>query len=88
MKGIIDRFEGDVAVILAETENREILVPIKELPDECKVHSAVNIHESDENIYPVITFDTETDQKKKQTSSDLRKALLNRKQNSKLKKKK
>ncbi|MGX8794161.1 DUF3006 domain-containing protein [Oceanobacillus sp. M60] len=88
MKGIIDRFEGESAVILVEAENRELLVPKKELPSDCKVKSAVIVEESAGKQNPVIQLDPETDQKNKQVSSNLREALLNRKKNSKLKKKK
>lgn len=88
MKGIIDRFEGELAVILVETENREILIPIKELPDECTIKSAVNIDQSVRKTNPAITLDEELDEEKKQKSSNLRKSLLSRKKNSKLKKRK
>ncbi|GIO24513.1 DUF3006 domain-containing protein [Oceanobacillus sp. J11TS1] len=88
MKGIIDRFEGDLAVILIESENREIHVPIRELPDECKVKSAVNIDESTENVNPVITHDAKTSVKKTQRSTNLRETLLNQKKNSRLKRRK
>lgn len=88
MKGIIDRFEGELAVILVETENREILIPIKELPDECTIKSAVNIDQLVRKTNPAITLDDELDEEKKQKSSNLRKSLLSRKKNSKLKKRK
>ena len=88
MKGIIDRFEGDLAVILIESENREIHVPIRELPDNCKVKSAVSIDKSNENVNPVITQDAKADVEKTQKSTNLREALLNKKKNSKLKRRK
>lgn len=88
MKGIIDRLEGELAVILIEAENREILVPASELPAECVVKSVVNIEESKQNKYPKITLDATTNQKREQKSSNLRQALLNRKNQSKLKRKK
>lgn len=87
MKGIIDRFEGDLAVILIETENREIHIPSRELPEACTVKSVVHIEESLETS-PKITLDAAADQENKQKSSDLRKALLNREKNRKLKRKK
>lgn len=88
MKGIIDRFEGETAVILVEAENQEILVPSSELPEECTVKSVVRIEESEENTPPKITLDTEADGENKQKSSDLRKALLKRKKGSNLKRRK
>lgn len=88
MKGIIDRLEGETAVILIENENREIYVSRRELPDNCTVKSVVNIEASEGEYHPKITLNIEADQKQHQKSNDLRKALLNRKRNSKLKKKK
>lgn len=88
MKGIIDRFEGELAVILVEAENREILIPTSELPADCIVKSVVRIDESEENTHPKITLDEEADEENKQKSSDLREALLKRKKSSRLKKRK
>ncbi|GGP07192.1 DUF3006 domain-containing protein [Oceanobacillus neutriphilus] len=88
MKGIIDRFEGETAVILVEAESREILISSSELPEECTVKSVVRIEESEEHTHPRITLDTEADQENKQQSGDLRKALLKRKKSSKLRRRK
>lgn len=85
MRGIIDRFEGELAVILIETENRQILVPASALPEDCTVKSTVNIEEPEERKHPKITLDPEADQENKQKSNDLRKALLDRKKGSRLK---
>ncbi|WP_152655357.1 DUF3006 domain-containing protein [Oceanobacillus sp. CFH 90083] len=88
MKGIIDRFEGDIAVILIEAENREIHIPANKLPEECTVKSMVNIKASEENTHSEVSLDPDSDHQNKQKSNDLRKALLNRKKGSKLKRRK
>ncbi|MFS0750628.1 DUF3006 domain-containing protein [Oceanobacillus sp. 1P07AA] len=86
MKGIIDRFEKDFAVILVEEQKKEYLIKKSDLPTDCKINSVVQIDESNGHIY--VTSDMQQEEQQHDKAAALRKALLNKNNPSKLKRKK
>jgi len=86
MKGYLDRVEdNDMAVILIEEKNEEIVVPIDELPNGCKEKTWLHM-EHIQGSYKVISIDHETTAKKAQQTSALMEKLRKRKKGSKFKK--
>ena len=86
MKGYLDRVEdNNMAVILIEEENEEIVVPIDELPDGSKEKTWLQM-EHVQGLYKVISIDHETTAEKAQQTSALMEKLRKRKKGSKFKK--
>ncbi|GLO67338.1 MULTISPECIES: DUF3006 domain-containing protein [Oceanobacillus] len=86
MKGIIDRFEKNLAVILVEGQNKEYHIQKSDLPTNCSINSVVQIEERNGHIY--ITSDMPQEKQQQDKVTALRKALLNKENPSKLKRKK
>lgn len=85
MLGVIDRFESDLAVILIESEHREIIVAKNALPTDALEGTWLTITEISEDAY---TFQINVEQTKKQRKKvqSLREQLLQKKQQSAYKK--
>lgn len=86
MKGIIDRFEKNLAVILVEGQNKEYQIQKSDLPTNCSINSVVQIEERNGQIY--ITSDMQQEKQQQDKATALRKSLLNKDNPSKLKRKK
>lgn len=74
VKGMLDRFENDQAVILLEDRNEEIIVHTKDLPVGSKKNTCfhIDIHNG---RYTILSIDTRTTKEQKQQSNDLMKEL-------------
>lgn len=85
MLGVIDRFEAHQAVILIESEKREIIVTKNTLPLEAVEGTWLNITQTGQDAY---TFQINMNQTNKQRSKaqSLREKLLNKNQKSAYKK--
>lgn len=82
MKGILDRFEGNLAVILVETEKEEFTVPKKNLPPGSQVDTYFEL-KKDGQSYQIIKIAETKTQKEKLKTSDLMAKLRARKTRSK-----
>ncbi|WP_217589635.1 DUF3006 domain-containing protein [Lentibacillus saliphilus] len=69
MKGVLDRFEGDKAVILIETHKQELIVETHTLPAGSQVNTWFHIEKNGKH-YDLKIDDTKT-AKETETSSDL-----------------
>jgi len=85
MKGVIDRFEGDKAVILIEEDGKEITVLKSDLPEKCEQNTILKIEKKNDN-YQIIERDEEARKNAQQTSADLLQALRNKSKGSNYKK--
>jgi Ser/Thr protein kinase RdoA (MazF antagonist) len=85
MKGILDRFEGDKAVILIEENNAELVIEKNELPTGSNVNTVFRMEASNGsyNILSIDTAKTDVDAKK---SSDLMAKLRSKSSGSKFRK--
>ena len=70
MKGVLDRFEGNKAVILIEEKKAELIIPIEELPKGSKVNTVFKMEEVD-GEYKVISIDLDAEKEVKETTADL-----------------
>jgi hypothetical protein len=70
MKGVLDRFEGNQAVILIEVEKAELIVPKEELPEGSKVNTIFKMDKAD-GEYIIISIDSEAKKEAKETTADL-----------------
>ncbi|MEN2768540.1 DUF3006 domain-containing protein [Ornithinibacillus xuwenensis] len=70
MKGVLDRFEGDQAVILLEAINEELILAKEDLPDGSKVNTIFKINKQNEH-YQIIGIDHDSEIKMKESTSDL-----------------
>lgn len=85
MRGILDRFEKDIAVILIEEKKEEFTVPKSQLPEESKIDTYFFIEKTADG-YQITGIDMEkTDQETKKASS-LMDQLKAKKKTSKFKK--
>jgi len=84
MKGILDRFENDQAVILIEEINEEVIFPKSELPAGSDVNTYFTIEKRDDG-YHIIAIDQEKTKNEAQTTSDLMKTLKAKNKGSKFK---
>ena len=85
MHGFLDRFEGNMAVILVEEVKEEFTVNKEMLPDGSDVNTYFEIEKKDGN-YHIVQIDTTKTTKEKQTTSDLMAKLRAKKTGSKFKK--
>ncbi|RKQ35831.1 DUF3006 domain-containing protein [Oceanobacillus halophilus] len=85
MKGILDRFEGDKAVILVEDLEKEIIVPRKELPDGVEVNTYFTL-DKDGDTFQIVAIDQSKTDSQAQKSSELMEKLRSKKKGSKFKK--
>ena len=58
MRGILDRFEGDKAVILIEEKKDELILPKSDLPVGSKVNTVFNVKEKNDGGYTVLSIDS------------------------------
>lgn len=85
MKGVLDRFEGNQAVILMEDINVEVLIPKEELPEGSKVNTVFKMKKFAES-YTIIEIDHSAEQEAKETTQDLMAKLRAKSSGSKFKK--
>ena len=85
MHGFLDRFEGNMAVILVEEVKEEFTVNKEMLPDGSDVNTYFEIEKKDGN-YHIVQIDTTKTTQEKQTTSDLMAKLRAKKTESKFKK--
>lgn len=85
MHGFLDRFEGNMAVILVEEVKEEFTVNKEMLPDGSDVNTYFEIEKKDGN-YHIVQIDTTKTTQEKQTTSDLMATLRAKKTGSKFKK--
>lgn len=75
IKGIIDRFEGNHAVILIEKYNQEIIVDKRDLPTGSKENTVLSLIKTDDDDgigrFKINSIDTTSTISKAQKSSDL-----------------
>jgi len=87
MKGVLDRIEdNDMAVILIEEINKELIIPLHELPCSSKESTWFNI-EKKGDAFEVISIDSKTTSQEAEKSTDLMKKLQEKRKDSKFRKK-
>jgi hypothetical protein len=85
MKGVLDRFEGNQAVVLIEEEKAELIVSREELPEGSKVNTVFKMAKEN-NDYRILAIDQEAEKEAKETTSDLLAKLRAKSNGSKFKK--
>lgn len=85
MKGILDRFEGEQAVILVEGDKQEFTVNKTHLPLGSKPNTIFNI-KKENDTYQITEINKEATTKTKQKSSSLMNQLRAKSKGSKFKK--
>ncbi|WP_339227145.1 DUF3006 domain-containing protein [Oceanobacillus sp. FSL K6-2867] len=85
MKGILDRFEGDKAVILIEEMKEEYIVNRSALPKGSKIETVFTV-EKNQTTYNIKGIDTSNTEALAQQSSDLMAKLRAKSRGSKFKK--
>ncbi|WP_245843898.1 DUF3006 domain-containing protein [Oceanobacillus rekensis] len=85
MKGILDRFEGDKAVILIEENNAELVIKKSELPVGSDINTAFRM-ESSNGSYNILSIDTSKTDAEAKKSSDLMAKLRSKSSGSKFRK--
>lgn len=85
MKGVLDRFEGNLAVILIEENKAEVVIPTEKLPEGSKVNTVFKMVKSS-GSYTIIEVDLSAEQEAKETTQDLMAKLRARSNGSKFKK--
>lgn len=84
MKGVLDRFtDNDLAVILIESINKELVVPKKELPQGSKVNTWFTLKEQ-QGSYTIVSID----EQKTTSAADKSKNLADQLQAKKMKRSK
>jgi len=87
MKGYLDRIEdNDLAVILIEEINEEIIIPLDELPEGSTENTWLQLEKTDDS-FQVIAIDDEKTEQETETSQDLMAKLRAKSKGSKFKKK-
>lgn len=87
MKGVLDRIEdNNMAVILIEQINEELIIPLHELPKGSKESTWFNI-EKKGDTFKVISINSKTTAQEADNSADLMKKLRLKRKESKFKKK-
>lgn len=85
MKGVLDRWEGNQAVILIEEEKAELILAKEELPEGSKVHMIFTITKEN-GEYTIVGIDEQAKQEAKASTSDLLAKLRAKSTGSKFKK--
>lgn len=70
LKGVLDRIEGESAVILLEEIGQEFTVPAKELPKSSEEGTHFTVKKCEEG-YKILEIDQEGTKEAKETSEDL-----------------
>lgn len=86
MKGVLDRFEGDKAVILVEDAKEEFIVPREKLPAGSKVNTFFQLEKVDDT-FQIISIDKTKTVEAKEKTSDIMAKLRAKSKGSKFKKK-
>lgn len=87
MHGVLDRFSSnDMAVILIESINKEIHVPIHELPEGTVEQTWFHIEEVHQGTYQVASIDKKKTKQMQQKSTHLQDKLQAKMKRSKYKK--
>lgn len=85
MKGVLDRFaDNEWAVILIESINKEIHIPMHELPEGSKEQTWFDMQEMDGN-YSIVSIDHEQTRNAKEKSKDIASQLQAKMKQSKYK---
>gem|GEM_PF-3060358 len=84
MKGILDRFEGEKAVILIEEDHTEMIINKNELPANSKVDTIFKISKSN-GSHQIDSIDLAATKQASQKSSDLMNKLRSKSKGSKFK---
>ena len=85
MRGILDRFEGDKAVILIEENNAELVIEKNELPSGSNINTVFRMEENNGN-YNILSIDTNETKNDAKKSSDLMAKLRSKNSGSKFRK--
>jgi Ser/Thr protein kinase RdoA (MazF antagonist) len=85
MKGVLDRFEDNKAVILIENTKEELIMDRSLLPAESSVNTYFTLKKKNEE-YIITKIDKEATEQQAQKSSELMKKLRNKSSGSKFKK--
>ncbi|MUV38927.1 hypothetical protein JNUCC1_02799 [Lentibacillus sp. JNUCC-1] len=83
MKGVLDRFEENQAVILLEDQKEEIIVERDALPENSQINTWFNIEKTGGQYK--LSIDHDTTEKELETSQDLLAKLRAKKKGSKFK---
>ena len=86
MKGVIDRIEDGLAVVLVEEANDEFTIKENKLPTGSKEGTSLTLDYTG-GTYTIISIDEETTRKMEETSTLLMNKLQKRKKASKFKRK-
>lgn len=86
MKGVIDRFENDKAIVLIEKQNDELMIPIDQLPEGCRPNTYLTLKKQAGKVI-VQSIDHDKTKQETQKSADLLAKLRNKSSGSKFKKK-
>ncbi|WP_042146853.1 DUF3006 domain-containing protein [Paucisalibacillus sp. EB02] len=85
MRGVLDRFEGNQAVILIEEDKAELVVLKEELPEGSKINTVFKIA-NENGDYQILAIDQEAEKEAKETTADLLAKLRANSNGSKFKK--
>ncbi|WP_047984253.1 DUF3006 domain-containing protein [Ornithinibacillus californiensis] len=85
MKGVLDRFEGNQAVILIEEDKAELVVAKEELPEGSDINTVFKMEKQD-GSYKIVEIDHEAEKEAKETTADLLAKLRAKSNGSKFKK--
>lgn len=70
MQGVLDRFEGNLAVILIEEDKAELIIPKEKLPEGSRVDTVFEL-EKRNSSYHIIAINTVAEKKAKEKTTDL-----------------
>ncbi|WP_047981809.1 DUF3006 domain-containing protein [Ornithinibacillus contaminans] len=70
MKGVLDRFEGNLAVILIEEVQKELILDKEKLPKGSQVNTVFSIEQRDDDFH-ILGIDEKEEHVAKATTSDL-----------------
>lgn len=85
MKGVLDRFEGNQAVILIEADKAELIISKEKLPEGSKINTVFKIAKEKDD-YQILAIDQEAEKEAKETTADLLAKLRAKSNGSKFKK--
>ncbi|MBC5637754.1 DUF3006 domain-containing protein [Ornithinibacillus sp. BX22] len=85
MQGVLDRFEGNLAVILIEEDKAELIIPKEKLPEGSHVDTIFEM-EKRNSSYHIIAINTEAEKRAKEKTTNLLAQLRTNSTGSKFKK--
>ncbi|WP_096274106.1 DUF3006 domain-containing protein [Paucisalibacillus globulus] len=85
MKGVLDRFEGNQAVILIEADKAELIISKEKLPEGSEINTVFKIAKEKDD-YQILAIDQEAEKDAKETTADLLAKLRAKSNGSKFKK--